>query len=460
MATATSDPTAVIAEGETPPSPPPLPEAPVPTSGSGWEIRFRNGDLVADITGIAMNKSVTRRLNRPAFASFRVPSYLVSEVQIDGRPLLCSGYRTLSVTFPETGLFFHGIIWNIEEDGDEDMVYSQVTAFDPMMLWRYRPARDDVDSYSGDAGNFSDPSFLDRNKFGGSIMLEILTASEGLTDLGRIPEFAEGPLFLDLAVSTFEAGGADLSGAPTNWPMTIAEIATLLTNTGELDIYIEPLLEINPTDNANLGIVHTYTGDFGTDRTATVHFDYATGDFNARLYRRSEDMSTVNNKIFYFLGPRLDQQHWRSNVTRDHPGLSGFPSFPALYTEIDVSRNFLGVMMQIGIFDNFGTGSGGSESSAYPLFLRQWMVESLLRLYPRNMVYITPVRYPALLPGGGDVFTVGDFDIGDLVTINIGDKARIAESGVQRIYQYTIEVDDDGVAAIGEFQSSPDQDSI
>jgi hypothetical protein len=117
-------------------------------------------------------------------------------------------------------------------------------------------------------------------------------------------------------------------------------------------------------------------------------------------------------------------------------------------------------MMQIGIFDNFGTGSGGSESSAYPLFLRQWMVESLLRLYPRNMVYITPVRYPALLPGGGDVFTVGDFDIGDLVTINIGDKARIAESGVQRIYQYTIEVDDDGVAAIGEFQSSPDQDSI
>ena len=394
-------------------------------------------------------------------ASFRVPSYMVNTIEADGRPTLCAGFRTLTVSFPETGLFFHGIIWTIEEDGDEDMVYSQVTAYDPMILWRYRPARDDVDSYSGHAGNFSDPSFIQRNKFGGLIMQEILTASESpdRVDPFEGPSLAEGPLFLDLASSTYEAGGADLSGAPTNWPMTIAEIASLLTNTGELDIIIEPLLEI--TDgNGNLGVVHTYTGDYGTDRSGTVHFDYGTGDFNARLYRRSEDMSTVNNKIYYFLGPRLDQQHWRSNITRDHPGFSDIASFPELDTLITVSRAFLGVMMQIGIYDNFGDGSGGSESSAYPLFLRQWMVESLLRLWPRQMVYITPVRSPAELPGGGDVFTVGDFDIGDLITVNIGNKARVTESGAQRVYSYTVEVDDDGVAALGEFETSPDQDQI
>lgn len=428
-----------------------------------WIIRYRNGEVVADITDIAMNKQVRRRLNRPASASFRVPSYLVRDLQADDRPLVCSGFRTLSVSLPTTGLYFHGIIWTIEEDGDEDMVYSQVTAYDPMIMWRYRPARDDVDSYSGEAGNFSDPSFLARNLYGGPIMQEILTASESpdRIDPPSGPSLAEGPLFVDLSTSTFEGGGADLSGAPTNWPMTIAEIASTLTNTGELDIIIEPLVEV-VFENANLGRVHTYTGDYGVDRTGSVHFDYATGDYNVRLYRRSEDMSTVANKLYYFLGARLDQQHWRSNITRDHPGLDTFASWPELYTNIDVSRAFLGVMMQISIYDNFGSGSNDDpdETSAYPLFLRQWMVESLLRLWPRQMVYITPVRTPALLPGGGDVWEPGDFDIGDLVTVNIGDKARVTESGGQRVYSLTIDIDDDGVAAFGELETSPDQDTI
>lgn len=469
-----SAPTSVILpadpeEGPVPPSPPlpvPLPTPTTPVlEGLAWEIRYRNGATVLDITTIAMNKTVTRRLNRPAYASFRVPSYMVNEIVADGRPALCAGYRTLTVSFPETGLFFHGIIWTIEEEGDEDMVYSEVTAYDPMIMWRYRPARDDVDSYSGEAGNLSDPSFLDRNKYGGLIMQEILTASESpdRIDPESGPSLAEGRLFVDLSVSTFEAGGADLSGAPNNWPQTIADVATNLTSTGECDIVIEPLLEIVGEEKdyaADLGIVHTYTGDYGTDLTGTVHFDYATGDYNVRLYRRSEDMSTVINKLYYFLGPRLDQQHWRSNVQRDHPGLLDFPSWPELNTEITLSRAYLGVMMNIGIYDNWGSGNGGGESSAYPLFLRQWMVESLLRLRPRQMVYITPVRSPATLPGGGDVFTVGDFDIGDLVTVNIGDKARVSESGAQRVYKYTIEVDDDGVAALGELETSPDQEAI
>lgn len=407
-----------------------------------------------------MNKQVKRRLNRPSQASFRVPSYLVRDLQFDGRPLLCSGYRTLSVTLDSTGLFFHGIIWTVNEDGDEDMCYSQVTAYDPMVIWRYRPARDDVDSYSGDAGNFSDPSFLERNLYGPQIMEEILIASEGLTDPLRIPEFAEGPLRLDLSTSTFAQGTADLSGAPTNWPMTIAEIASLLTNTGELDIVIEPIIGLGIP--SNLGRVHCFNGNYGNDLTGSVHFDYATGDYNARLLRRTEDMSTIANKNWYYLGPRQDQQHWAANVTGDRPSLphppggdvtlpytNGAPGSPTnpLGGVIASSRNELGVFMQIGIYDNFG-----SEASAFPLYERLWQVESLLRANPRNMVYITPIRNGAFGPG--------DFDVGDLVTINIGDAARVSESGAQRIYAYTIDIDDDAVEALGEFESSPDQDTI
>lgn len=447
-------------------------------------VRERDGTSLGDIAGICMNKSFTRRLNRPASFSFRVPSYMVRTIQADGRPLLCAGYRQISVVLDSTGLFFHGIVWNIEEDGDEDMVYSQVTCYDPMILWRYRPARDDFDSYSGEAGNFSDPSFLARQVYGGPIMNEILVASEGSTNYARIPELAEGQLWIDLALSSFTGGGAELKGAPTNWPMTIADIATLLTNTGELDLVLTPVIgSIGNEGLMNMATLQTYTGNYGTDRTATVHFDYATGDYNARLFRRTENMDTVINKNFYFLGPRLDQQHWRSNVTGDHPDLprpSGGDVNPP-YTGGDIpytlpggsvnnklggliidSRTELGVFMQIGIYDNFGSGSGtaGSESSAYPLFIRQWQVESLLRAKPRNMVYITPVRDEADLPAGGDVFGPGDFDIGDLVTINIGDKARVTESGAQRIYQYTVDLDDDFGESLGEFVTSPDQDSI
>lgn len=417
-----------------------------------------------------MDKQLVRRLNRPASFSFRVPSYLVSELQLDvpdPLPLLCTGRRQISVTLDSMGLCFHGIVWNIEDDGDEDMIYSRVTCYDPMILWRYRPARDLVDSYSGDAGNLTDPSFLERNKFGGPIMSEILSASE---NAALIPAEAEGQLWIDLSLSTFTGGGADLSGAPTNWPMSIAEIAALLTNTGELDIVLTPVIGSVGADNfMNMATLATYTGNFGDDLTATVHLDYQTGDFNARLFRRHENMDTIATKIFYYLGPRLDQQHWRSNVTGDHPDLPNPPGgkvFPtpvgALGNLISDSRDFYGVYMMNSLYDNFGSGSGtaGSESSAYPLYIRQWQVESLIRAGPRNLVYLTPVRTPASLPGGGDVFGPGDFDIGDLIEINIGARTRKAETGAQRVYQYTVDIDDDGFEALGEIVTSPDQDAI
>src|SRR3990167_7870094 len=109
-------------------------------------LRMRDGTALADIADIAMSKRLKRRLNRPSECSFTVPSYLVNEIQSDGRPLLCTGYRMLSVTLDSTGLFFHGFVWTLEEEGDEDMVYTRVTCYDPMVVWRYRPARDLVNS--------------------------------------------------------------------------------------------------------------------------------------------------------------------------------------------------------------------------------------------------------------------------------------------------------------------------
>lgn len=408
-----------------------------------FEVRLRDGTLLGDVASIASEKKVWRRLNRPAGASFTVPSYLVSDIQSDGRPLICEGYRQVMVSLDATGLFFNGIIWSLEDQGDEDMAYTRVTCIDPMVYWNLRPARD-AD------GDFSDPSFLADFQTGPQIIQALLDNSENAG--GGPPTDAEGPTFVDFATGTFETGGADLSGAPTNWPMTIGEIATLLTNTGELDIVLEPV------DSGDvMAQVNCYNGDFGTNLTGSVNFDYGVGDFNIRSIRRTGDMNTIGNKIWYYLGPRLDQQHWRSNVTGDHPDLPNPPGGDVDFSNplgdlINASRDELGVFMDISVYDNFGSGEGGAESSVYPLFLRLWQVESLLRVHPRQMVYVTPIR-------GEDA--IGTFDIGDLVGLNIGPQLRLpVSSQAQRIYGYEISIDDDDVEALGEFQCSPDQDQI
>src|SRR5688572_17314711 len=85
-----------------------LPGDPPPLEGS-WEVRLRDGTVIADIAGIAMDKQLVFRLNRPAQCSFRVPSYLVNDIQADGYPTLTTGRRQISVTLISMGLCFHGI---------------------------------------------------------------------------------------------------------------------------------------------------------------------------------------------------------------------------------------------------------------------------------------------------------------------------------------------------------------
>lgn len=402
-------------------------------------LRYRNGTSIADIASIASDKKITRRLNRPAKLEFVVPSdnALINTVGSDGHPYLAAGYRQISVVLDGPGLFFHGLVWLLEDEGDEDISRTKVTCYDPMIVWNYRPARDSADS--GDAGDFSDPTFVKRNQTGPQIMEEILFQSQLAAD---VPADAEGTLFLDLAASTYAGGGADLRGAPMNFPMTIAEIATLLTNTGELDIIIEPLIHV-PGGSAlsNMGSVHCYNGNFGTDLSGSVNFDYATGDFNARHFKRSDSMEQICTKLWYYLGPRLDLQHWRALLT----GTILLPPNPPLETLVMDGRAELGVFMDLEFFDN-----QGSEASAWPLYETLWLIESELRAKPREMLYVTPVR------GIG----AGTFDLGDVITVNIGSKARRATSGEQRIYGYSVTIDDDGVEELGEFQCSPDQDQI
>lgn len=395
-----------------------------------FDLRIKETDVsLGDISPVAFQKKVWRRLNRIAGASFVVPSdhELINATESDGRPTLSAGYRTCCITLDSTGLFLNGIVWHLEDEGEEDMCYTKVTVLDPRVYWPARPARD-AD------GDFSDPTFIKDFETGPQILQAILENSESAG--GGPPTDAEGSLFLDITSGPYELGGPDLRGAPTNFPMSIAEIDSLLTETGQVDTIIVP------TDNGptELGRVEIYNGDYGSDVSGTVDFEYATGDFDARKFRRTEDMATVRNKLWTYLGPRLDLQHWRANVT------GTLSAGPALAARIDASRDELGVFMEVEIQDD-----QGNESSDRPLWIRYWQLKSWLATQPRELVYFTPIR-------GSE--HIGDFDIGDLVGVATSNRARKATSGVQRIYGYEIDIDDDGVEEIGELEVSADQEGV
>lgn len=401
-----------------------------------FEITDETGAAVQDITEIASNKRYTPRLNLPWTASCRFPNHLVSIFDLEG-------YYRLKVR--ESGVIkFNGIIWTDGADGDPDKGYSEITAIDPMgAFFPRRPARD-AD------GDFSKPSFLTDFVTGPQIMEEIIANSIAY----------EGEM--GIAPGTFDTGGVDLSGTPTNWPMNLGDIYGLLAGTGELDLVPTP----SDTTDGVMVTLDGHNGDFGDDLTASVNFDYFTGDLNARGMRKVGSMEQICNKLWYYLGPRVgtiddpagDDQHWSGNITGDGmpdgdpaPGGQALPNPPGgdvdyanpLGDLINASRTDLGVFMDIRIYD------GDGANSLANLYARLWQTEVLLRALPRKMLYVTPIRGVA-----------PSFHIGDMITLNAGTEFRGGFTGAQqRVYGYTVAEDDDGVLEVIDLMTSADQES-
>lgn len=416
-----------------------------------------------EITNAVISGSATRRLNRPAQATITVP---IDQAFGD------AGSR-LKVVF-DGNLFFHGFVMLIEDVGDVNFGYTTYNATDPMELWEWRPCRDyEIEGLP--SGNMINPSFLERMKTGPAIMQEILQASQ---NGALIPAAAEGPLFVSLG--GFAGGGPNLSGAPVNWPMSIAELATLLTSTGALDIILTPI-----DSGGNMASVNCYNGNYGTDRSGSVVFDYAMGNHNVRDVRRSNDMSGICNKLWYHLGPKVTVERFKANITGDDPCLND----PALFSQASIasrraaSQAAFGVRMEIQQFDvdvlfneldktgtpPFGqldnwchTGDFTKQDPSRHLFRRLWQMESWIRAVPRELVHVTPVRTSdnMQLPPGVNPVNVGDFDIGDLITVQAGPTLRGGFSGAQRVYEYTVAWDVNGIYELSEIQTSSDAEGI
>lgn len=372
------------------------------------------------VSADAIAGSVTPRLNAPSQAELTVPMHLAAgDIGSKGKFVL------------DGVLAFHGRCTNLEVTAGEDTGYVKYVFTDALELWDKRPARDPD-------GDFSKPSFIQTYVTAPQIMQAILTASESAG--GGPPADAEGDL--EVQLGTFQTGGKSLVGAPTDWPMTIAEVASLLISTGQLDIVAVPI--DNGTDTAR---IDCYNGAYGTDRTGSVVLQYGMGAYNIASLKWTKDLQDVVNKIWTYLGPRVQtaadppgDQHWDANIVSTDPGLSDPPKSAVNARRVASQADYL-VRMLIQIYD----ARGDEAIVAHDLYRWNWLAESWIRAMPKELVHVTPLR---------GAITFGDFGVGDLITVQAANAVMGGFSGAQRIYEYTASWDADSIIAVTDLQTS------
>jgi hypothetical protein len=428
-----------------------LPSAYVRGCGEGQTVRVWIDNT--EVTRYCTRGSWTRRLNRPSTATVTIP--MDKAIGDAGSKLLI---ERINGTFAT--IVFHGTILNTETDTDKDQGTTIYNASDPMELWQWRPVRDD-------GADFSKPDVILQYKSAPQILQAMLINSVDSTGRmnshgklgGPPPTKAEGALMLQLG--SFAVGGVDISGAPVDWPQTIAELFTLMVTTGQIDAIITP---IDGGTSGNLGILDVYNGNYGTDRSGSVKFSYGMNAHNVETVRWNRDMTNMVNKYWLYGGPQIQtasdpagDQHWCFNVTGDDTGLPGFgmpgtPPYSNVIARRSASQTAHGVRMKIDIFDaydndcipNFGT-------PGHQLYRYQWIIYSYLAAVPRELIHIIPVRDSM----------VGCFDIGDLVHVEATAAVRGGFSGSQRVYGYTTawETTNAGpVLSLDELQTSADNE--
>lgn len=407
-----------------------------------------------DVSEFALEGSSTRRLNRLSQATVKFPMDAV----------VGSVGSRLKISF-DGELHHHGRVMTREFDGGEDFGYMVYNSEDPLELWKWRPCRD-YDSLT--PGNLIDPTFLKDKQTGPQIIEALMLASE---NPALIPELAEGPLFLEYGF--FETGGADLSGAPTDYPISMLDMASLLVSTGRLDIVLTPI-----DSGGNMARIDCYNGRYGTDRRDSVIFDYGMGQYNIRGMQWVEDLSNTVNKLQYFFTPRETTERYKANITGDDPclyygggddGVGGSvrdcnydPDTNPLGALRRQSQADYGVRYESQEFDigELAREDHGTEDVCDPQCLTRdakrelwrwlWQVESTIRARPRTMYHMTPIRG----------FGINAFDIGDLITVQAGTQICGGFSLVGRVFEYTVSWSSDGPFELSEIVTSPSTDGF
>lgn len=365
---------------------------------------------------------------------------------------LAPGERCLRVVRNST-LVFNGLLVRVDVTGDANQTSILATFQDPMVWWPSRPVRmSDGSFFTVDSGVPGEAIVFESPVSGGSILQQVLQNS---VSNGGDPGDMEGSLGLELedgTVDTIADGAPDLAVTFSNWPLTIAELAGALIQTGALDVYITPVDETAGYADDIMGVFNAVT-QRGSDRTADVTFAYATGAKNAAAARYSADLAALCNKLWYYLGPKNEKNaaQWAGNLTP--------PADSAAFDDLDLddatleaarqdSLDRYGTWMDVQVFDD-----NANENSLRYLYGTRWQTETLLRLGPRRLLHLTPSTKPVYYP-------FDDYNIGDLISVATGAAFGVEIAAAQRIYGFDLAVDDNGVERVSELIVSADQEPI
>jgi hypothetical protein len=388
--------------------------------------------LTVDIDGTSITEicqSITWRsaLSRPSTGVVRFPSHLFS-VQ--------TGVGEMHI-YSSGNLVFSGPIWNLQTEGGTDSAYTEITAYDHLIYLQKRLCKQGTTQ----PGNLIKPI---------DVILDNITAPQILEAYIENSHVIDDPYTikpLPLVVTSAAGGGPDMTGVPMNFPMTIDEMRSMLVSTGQLDVVVTPGI-----GSSNLDL---YNGDYGTDRTGSVAFNYGTGNFNSQIATLTEDMDVVVNALWYLLGPRVpgfEGRRWRGSITPtaanaggDGAGV-GNPGDPwplPLQQRFYGSRDVYGYFQEVRIYDE-----EEDEQDIRELYEELWANEAWIRANPRQFVNIRPER--GLTP---------TFGIGDLIALAGGPMLNGGGFiGNQRVYEVEWSCDPDGVMECVEIVASADQE--
>ena len=375
--------------------------------------------LTADIDGSSITSLCQSirwrpRLSAPATGIVRVPAHLVS---------VTPGVSELHIYSGGT-LVFSGPVWYTQADGDPNATYAEITAFDHLIYLQKRLCKTAT-------GNLITP---------GSVILSEVTAPSILAAYINNTLSVDGAM--PLSVGSVAGGGADVSGAPTSFPMSIDNMRALMVSTGQVDVLVNPGVGGSTVDLTN--------GDGGNDLSGSVFWQYGTGAYNCQVATFTQDMDVVINALWYLLGPRCSETRWRGSITPTAPHVGGtWP--PSLVSRFMGSRSTYGYMQEIRIFDDSdgdcNDPSPVGENAVRDLFEEEWANEAWIRATPRVFASIRPERGQS-----------PNFAVGDLITVSAGSQLLGGFSGAQRVYEMEVECDADGIVSITEIITSADQE--
>lgn len=341
--------------------------------------------------------------------------------------------------------------------GTENGQSLQMTCYDPMWRLPMRMVRDADGRIDG--WKFVDPKTYSTKlpkMPAGSAVQQLFQNSATYDDQDWIidPKFGDPPSWFtgartfpfDYTSGDFSATG-DIFDLFTNGPLDLGTfIYSTVTDTGVCDVVLTPTETALGAAPGIYGVVNC-VNQWGSDKSATVHFDYNLGDNSIKQVTRSLDMATVVNRLKYLLGPKSNRpDHWAGSI--DQPiNASQTTVIEPEWDNMWLSRERYGTLFAMRPYDS------DAANTVRWLFHALFNTEMALRLGPRELV--------AVIPSADCPFKPWDhYDIGDIVEVNLAKTVGPPTDGdpaaKMRIYGFDVDVDVNGVESVTTIYNSAD----